>query len=50
MILFGMGNKGDVERYILWTVVLLLLLVIALVLLYTGAYNVIENLLINQLK
>jgi len=44
------GSKADVDRYMMWALVLLILLVIALVILYTGAYTLIENLLLKQLK
>ncbi|MCX6820877.1 MAG: hypothetical protein NT016_02925 [Candidatus Aenigmarchaeota archaeon] len=43
-------TKGDVERYLLWGVVLLIMLVITLVLLYAGAFGMVQSLLLNQLK
>jgi hypothetical protein len=43
-------TKGDVSRYLLWTIVLLIMLVIALVLLYEGAFGMVQNMFLNQLK
>jgi len=43
-------TKGDVERYLLWTIVLLVMVVIVLVLLYEGAFSMVQNMLLNQLK
>jgi len=42
------GKKGDVERYLLWTIVLLILLVVIIALVYGGAWNLIENLFIKK--
>ena len=44
------GRKGDVTRYMLWAIVLLVLLIIALALFYTGAYSLIESIFLDQLK
>lgn len=38
-----MNRKGDVERYILWTIVLLILLIVVLALYYSAAYGLIEK-------
>jgi nitrate reductase NapE component len=50
MVALKIGRKGDVDRYMLFAIVLLVLLVIALVLLYSGAYGFIENTFMEQLK
>jgi hypothetical protein len=44
----NIGKKGDVERYLLWTIVLLVLLVVIIALVYGGAWNLIENLFIKK--
>ena len=44
------GGKADVDRYMMWGLVLLILLLVALVLLYTGAYTLVDRLLLQQLK
>lgn len=44
----SIGKKGDVERYLLWTIVLLVLLVVIIALVYGGAWDLIENLFIKK--
>jgi hypothetical protein len=42
------GRKGDVDRYILWTIVLLILLILIVALFYSGAYTLLQKLLIKN--
>ena len=37
--------KGDVPRYILWLVIMMIVLIIGLVLFYLGGYNIIQGFL-----
>jgi len=46
----NLGRKGDVERYMLWTIVLLIILIVIIALFYGGAWKLIENLFIKQIS
>jgi len=48
MGLWKIGKKGDVERYILYSIVLLILLIIIVVLFFSGADTLIKNLFIKE--
>ena len=45
-MLFGLGRKGDVDRYLLMTIVILIMIIFIVALFYGGAYSMIQNLFI----
>jgi hypothetical protein len=38
------GKKGDVDRYIVYTIVILILMALILILFFSGAYQMLKNL------
>jgi len=44
-----LGVKGDVDRYILWLIVLLILLIVIVALFYAGAYQIVQAVFIKNL-
>jgi hypothetical protein len=44
----NIGRKGDVDRYILYTVILLILLILIIALFFGGAYDMIKNLFFKE--
>jgi len=48
MDLWKIGKKGDVERYILYTIILLILLIIIVALFLGGADTLIKSLFIKE--
>ena len=41
-------SKGDTERYILWTIVLLILLLIVIIAFYSGAVKFIQDVMLKE--
>jgi len=41
-----LGKKGDVDRYLLMSIVILILLIFIVALFYGGAYTLVQNLFI----
>jgi len=46
MALQTIGRKGDVDRYLLMTIIVLILLIFIVALFYGGAYSMVQNLFI----
>jgi len=44
--LFGLGRKADVDRYLLMTIVILIVIIFIVALFYGGAYSMIQNLFV----
>lgn len=44
------GKKGSMSRYMLLSIVLIIFLIITIVLVYAGAYSLIENMFLGNLK
>lgn len=42
------GNKGDVDRYVLYSVIILILIVLIIALFFAGVDTMIENLFIKE--
>jgi len=42
------GKKGDVNRQMLWMIILLILLLVIVALVYGGAWDMIHNIFINE--
>ncbi len=44
-----MNRKGEVSRYIMWFIIMLIIVVIGLIIFYTGGLNIIKGFLENKI-
>jgi hypothetical protein len=43
------GRKGDTDRFMLWLMILLIMLILIVALFYSGAYNIIKGVFLTEL-
>jgi hypothetical protein len=48
MMFRTIGRKGDVDRYLVMTLITLIMLIIIVALFYGGAYSMVQNLFIKE--